>query len=33
VPASGRPIDLPAVFVREIRDGLVVGERQYWGLL
>jgi hypothetical protein len=33
VPASGRPIDLPAVFVHEIRDGLVVGERQYWGLL
>jgi hypothetical protein len=33
VPASGRPIDLPAVFVHEVRDDLVVAERQYWGLL
>jgi ketosteroid isomerase-like protein len=33
VPASGRRIDLPAVFVHEVRDGLVVAERQYWGLL
>ena len=33
VPASGRPIDLPAAFVHEVRDDLVVAERQYWGLL
>jgi ketosteroid isomerase-like protein len=33
VPASGRPIDLPAVFVHEVRDDLIVAERQYWGLL
>jgi hypothetical protein len=33
VPATGRPIDLPAVFMHEIRDGWVVAERQYWGLL
>jgi SnoaL-like domain len=33
VPASGRPIDLPAVFVHEVRDDLLVAERQYWGLL
>jgi predicted ester cyclase len=33
VPPTGRPIDLPAVFVHEIRDDLVVAERQYWGLL
>jgi SnoaL-like domain len=33
VPATGRSIDLPAVFVQEVRDDLVVAERQYWGLL
>ena len=33
IPASGRPIDLPAVFAYEIRDDLFVAERQYWGLL
>ena len=33
VPPSGRQIDLPAVFVHEVRDGLVSAERQYWGLL
>jgi hypothetical protein len=33
VPASGRTIDLPAVFVHEVRDTLVVAERQYRGLL
>jgi ketosteroid isomerase-like protein len=33
VPPSGRPIDLPAAFVHEVRDGVVVAERQYWGLL
>jgi ketosteroid isomerase-like protein len=33
VPPTGRSIDLPAVFVHEVRDGLVVAERQYWGLL
>jgi hypothetical protein len=33
VPPTGRPIDLPAVFVHEVRDGVVVAERQYWGLL
>jgi ketosteroid isomerase-like protein len=33
VPASGNPIDLPAVFVHEIRDGRIAAERQYWGLL
>jgi hypothetical protein len=33
LPPSGRPIDLPAVFVHEVRDDLVVAERQYWGLL
>lgn len=33
VPASGNPIDLPAVFAHEIRDGLVFAERQYWGIL
>jgi limonene-1,2-epoxide hydrolase len=33
VPPSGRPIDLPAVFVHEVRDDLVRAERQYWGLL
>ena len=33
IPASGRPIDLPAVFAYEVRDDLVVAERQYWGLL
>jgi SnoaL-like domain len=33
VPPSGRPIDLPAVFVHEVRDDLVSAERQYWGLL
>jgi hypothetical protein len=33
VPATGRSIDLPAVFVHEVRDDLVVTERQYWGPL
>jgi ketosteroid isomerase-like protein len=33
VPPTGRPIDLPAVFIHEVRDGLVSVERQYWGLL
>jgi hypothetical protein len=33
VPPSGRPIDLLAVFVHEVRDDLVAAERQYWGLL
>jgi hypothetical protein len=33
VPPTGRSIDLPAVFVHEVRDELVVAERQYWGLL
>jgi predicted ester cyclase len=33
VPPSGRQIDLPAVFVHEVRDDLIVVERQYWGLL
>ena len=33
VPPSGRPIDLPAVFVHDVRDGLIAAERQYWGLL
>jgi predicted ester cyclase len=33
VPPTGRPIDLPAVFVHEIRDAHVGAERQYWGLL
>jgi hypothetical protein len=33
VPPTGRSIDLPAVFVHEARDDLVVVERQYWGLL
>ena len=33
VPPTGRPIDLPAVLVHEVRDGLVIVERQYWGLL
>jgi ketosteroid isomerase-like protein len=33
VPPSGRPIDLPAVFVHEVRGELVAAERQYWGLL
>ena len=33
VPPSGRPIDLPAVFLHEVRDDLVIAERQYWGLL
>ena len=33
VPPTGRPIDLPAVFVHETADGKVVAERQYWGLL
>jgi hypothetical protein len=33
LPPSGRLIDLPAVFAHEVRDDLVVAERQYWGLL
>jgi ketosteroid isomerase-like protein len=33
VPPTGRPIDLPAVFVHEVRGELIVSERQYWGLL
>jgi hypothetical protein len=33
VPPTGRSIDLRAVFVDEVRDDLVVAERQYWGLL
>jgi len=33
LPPTGRSIDLPAVFVHEVRDDLVVAERQYWGLL
>jgi hypothetical protein len=33
VPPTGRSIDLPAVFVHEVRDELVVAERQYEGLL
>ena len=33
VPPSGRAIDLPAAFVHEVRDELVIVERQYWGLL
>jgi hypothetical protein len=33
VPPTGRSIDLPGVLVHEVRDGLVVAERQYWGLL
>jgi hypothetical protein len=33
VPPTGRLIDLPGVLVHEVRDGLVVAERQYWGLL
>ena len=33
VPPTGRSIDLPAVFVHEVRDELVVAERQYGGLL
>jgi hypothetical protein len=33
VPPTGRSIDVPAVFLHEVRDGLVVAERQYWGLL
>ena len=33
VPASGRSIDLPAVFVHEVDGELIVAERQYWGLL
>jgi SnoaL-like polyketide cyclase len=33
VPPSGRPIDLAAVFVHQVRGGLVAAERQYWGLL
>jgi predicted ester cyclase len=33
LPPSGRAIDLNAVFVHEVRDGRVVAERQYWGLL
>ena len=33
VPATGRPVDLPAVFVHEIEDRKVAAERQYWGLL
>jgi hypothetical protein len=33
VPPTGRSLDLPAVFVHEVRDDLAVAERQYWGLL
>ena len=33
VPPTGRSIDLPAILVHEVRDDLVVAERQYWGLL
>jgi hypothetical protein len=33
VPPTGRSIDLPGVLVHEVRDDLVVAERQYWGLL
>jgi hypothetical protein len=33
VPPTGRPIDLPAVLVHEIKDRKVAAERQYWGLL
>ena len=33
VPPTGRSIDLPAILVHEVRDHLVVAERQYWGLL
>lgn len=33
VAPTGRPIDLPAMFVHEVRDDLVAAERQYWGLL
>jgi hypothetical protein len=32
-PPTGRSIDLPGVLVHEVRDDLVVTERQYWGLL
>lgn len=32
--ATGRPIDIMGVFVHEVdEEGLVVAERQYWGLL
>ena len=32
--ATGKPIDLPGVFVHEVgEDGSLVAERQYWGLL
>jgi SnoaL-like domain len=30
VPPTGRPIDLPAALVHEIRDAHAVAERQYW---
>lgn len=33
VPPTGRSIDLPAIFLHEVSDDLVVAERQYWGLL
>ena len=33
VPPTGRSIDLPAILVHQVRDDLVVAERQYWGLL
>jgi hypothetical protein len=33
VPPTGRSIDLPGVLVHDVRDDLVVAERQYWGLL
>jgi predicted ester cyclase len=33
VPPTGRSIDLPAIFVHEIREGHVIAERQYWGLV
>jgi hypothetical protein len=33
VAPSGRLIDLAAVFVHQVRGGLVAAERQYWGLL
>jgi hypothetical protein len=33
VPPTARSIDLPAILVHQVRDDLVVAERQYWGLL
>ena len=33
IPPTGRQVDLPAVFVHEVKGDRIAAERQYWGLL